>query len=81
MHSKAAVLDSSKATETTDVRKPDDQTAAESQSTVQVAEQRIGYDYGASAVGSYDLHEDHHHHEEHHHDPGFWKKKVEWKLG
>lgn len=79
MHSKATVLDNSKVTDTTaDVRKPDDQTAAESQSTVQVAEQRIGYDYGTSAIAeSYD---DHHHHHEHH-DPGYWKKRVEWKLG
>lgn len=53
-----------------------DQTAEASQRNVQVAQQRVGYDYGAPAVES---HYDDHHHD--HHDPGYWKKKVVWKEG
>lgn len=53
-----------------------DQQAEESQSQIQVPEQRIGYDEI--------VHEDHHDHHEHHHeehDPGYWKKKLTWKEG
>lgn len=49
-----------------------DQQAAESQvSSIAVAQQRFGHEYGAPTLDV--------HHEEH--DPGFWKKKVTWKEG
>lgn len=57
-----------------------DQTAEPSQRNEQVAEQRVGFDYGATG-GAEAVVDDHHHHHEDHHDPGFWKKKVEWKEG
>lgn len=54
-----------------------DQTAEASQrNNEQVAQQRVGYDYGPAVV---DSHYDEHHHD--HHDPGYWKKKVVWKEG
>lgn len=55
-----------------------DQQAAESQvSSIAVAQQRFGHEYGAPLPDLH--HEEHPHHEEH--DPGFWKKKVTWKEG
>lgn len=65
-----------------------DQQAAESQvSGKSVAQQRIGDGFGLGldiGIGEHEVHEHHiHEHHEHHehHDPGYWKKKVEWKEG
>lgn len=72
-----------------------DQQAEESQAaSVTIAQQRVGYDYAAPIsvvpvadphvavplVAAADAHDHHHHHHEEH-DPGFWKKRVDWKEG
>lgn len=39
----------------------------------------MSFDYeGHGAAIDHHHYDDHHHH---HHDPGYWKKRVEWKLG
>jgi hypothetical protein len=62
-----------------------DQEAAESQSRIQVAQQKVGYDYTPVDLKDHHSHEylDEHDHGHHHHepDPGFWKKKLIWKEG
>lgn len=68
-------------------KKPiEDQVTAESQANTQVAQQRVSFDYeGHGAAIDHHHYDDHHHyedhHHDHHHDPGYWKKRVEWKLG
>lgn len=56
-----------------------DQEADESQAKSQVAQQRVGYDYTPQVIDTSEDH--HHHHHEEPKDPGFWKKRVEWKKG
>lgn len=75
----------------------DQQAEESQASSITIAQQRVGYDYSAplnvpvvdpneaapvvAAVDAHDHHHDDHHHHHEDHDPGFWKKKVEWKEG